>query len=523
MQETNNTRQSKRFGYVDIGLFYGSLALSLVFIFSSYGNFSLDGPSHIYNAKLLQYLLSGNKFISTYFKLNRVPVPNLLDHFLLALLYFIMPVFMAQKVLLSICVVGMATGFRAIVKYYNPGNTMLSAFVIPLTQSFLFYIGFYNFCLSIACLLWAYHYFIKHFSNINNARSITRVIVMIVLLILNYFANELSFLFLGLLFLLHEMKLIVQSKKIEAKRILFLILTWTPAVLCAISFTLWVDPGHQQNGPRPFKELLAWLYNARILEVFSDKELLWTRIYFIVLIAILVCVLIKARTNTKGNQKIFLWGALFSLVLYFVLPDGFSVGMMSIRLSFYFFLFFTLWLATKNISALVKWPVTIVLYSCCWVLFSMHLSPLKQYDARVKEIVEASGKYIDSNSIVLPVDCENSWITIHMADYMGINKPIVNLEDYEATLDWFPVVANESAMPYVTFGIDNSSQWLYWFNGFNSKTRKQLDYVFIFGDFNKVMTQAELANIKYDIQTRCTLVYQSTDSWIHIYKNKPTL
>jgi hypothetical protein len=68
----------------------------------------MDGPAHLYNANLIHHLIFGNTpQLEQYFSFNKELLPNCTGHSLLALLNFIMPLRLAQKVLLFIIVFGM--------------------------------------------------------------------------------------------------------------------------------------------------------------------------------------------------------------------------------------------------------------------------------------------------------------------------------------------------------------------------------------------------------------------------------
>ena len=101
-------------------IFYLFLALHLVPFFSVDIFLTLDGASHLYNAKLFNELLAGNEFLTTVFQVNKEVVPNYLGHFLLSFfLLFLKPV-LALKVFHILYVVGLAFSFKSLVKAVNP-------------------------------------------------------------------------------------------------------------------------------------------------------------------------------------------------------------------------------------------------------------------------------------------------------------------------------------------------------------------------------------------------------------------
>ena len=68
-------------------LFYALVVFNLSLVFK-FGNFpTIDGPSHLYNARIINELwFNNNEVLKDYFTFNPTPEPNWTGHFLLALL-----------------------------------------------------------------------------------------------------------------------------------------------------------------------------------------------------------------------------------------------------------------------------------------------------------------------------------------------------------------------------------------------------------------------------------------------------
>ena len=180
-----------------------------------------------------------------------------------------------------------------------------------------------------------------------------------------------------------------------------------------------------------------------------------------------------------------------------------------------------LWLALQQNFSVVKWMAAVTVYLLYWVLFfTWHYKILNEFDVRIKEMVEASDKFIEPNTVVLPIDCTNNWIMPHMADYIAIHKPMVNVMDYELRDNWFPIAINKLAMPYISAGYQNTARHIGWLNNYSSKERKQIDYIFIFGYFNPGdKNSADFSDLKENLQSIYAPIFTSEDKWIHIYKN----
>ncbi|HXP49609.1 MAG TPA: hypothetical protein VN922_06645, partial [Bacteroidia bacterium] len=88
--------------------FYTCLAATIAALMFSGVTPTLDGPSHVYNARITDYIISGNKFISDYYSLSKAPNPNYVDHYLLTLFCSFLSFSSAEKLMQIICVISFA-------------------------------------------------------------------------------------------------------------------------------------------------------------------------------------------------------------------------------------------------------------------------------------------------------------------------------------------------------------------------------------------------------------------------------
>ena len=87
-----------------------------------------DGPSHLYNARVLFDAALGRDrdFYEAFFHINRHIDPNWLSHLALGTLIQVMPALWADKVLQLIYLGGFAYGFRYLVRGVNSDNGFLA-------------------------------------------------------------------------------------------------------------------------------------------------------------------------------------------------------------------------------------------------------------------------------------------------------------------------------------------------------------------------------------------------------------
>src|SRR6185437_9809937 len=128
------------------------------------------------------------------------------------------------------------------------------------------------------------------------------------------------------------------------------------------------------------------------------------------------------------------------LIALFCLPDFayVSVGFISSRLMLLFFLFLIIWMASQEISL---WFRSLVFLLVNFVNISILIHNYKSVSTGcyvAKEINSAS-KFIQPYSTVLPINTSNNFLYSHISNYLGSDNPMVILENYEASLEHFPL------------------------------------------------------------------------------------
>src|SRR5579872_4100107 len=79
-----------------------------------------DGPSHVDNAQILKNYGAVRPRYSQFFELRAEPLPNLTSHLLLAGLLYVFPPLAAEKMLVSLYILGFAGAFRYFLDSFGP-------------------------------------------------------------------------------------------------------------------------------------------------------------------------------------------------------------------------------------------------------------------------------------------------------------------------------------------------------------------------------------------------------------------
>jgi hypothetical protein len=149
-----------------------------------------DGPAHLNNAQIIKDYANPTAGYSDIFELRMTPLPNLTSHLLLAALLFAAPPLIAEKVLVSLYVVGFAYSFRYYLGAFGPRCVPLSWVGLLLVYQRCFWMGFYNYCLGMV-LLWVVVGYCLRWRGVVGPRQ---VLTLLLLFTAAYFTHLAAFL-----------------------------------------------------------------------------------------------------------------------------------------------------------------------------------------------------------------------------------------------------------------------------------------------------------------------------------------
>ena len=300
------------------------------------------------------------------------------------------------------------------------------------------------------------------------------------------------------------------------KRLLFFGSIWLPGLICFIVFMLSVTVKQPEHNLL-FKEKLQWLADMRPLVVYTYDDAIYTR-FFSGLVLLALGTAIYFRIKDKGLFKyntydIFLIALLFTLVCFFIIPDGWSVGMIDTRLCHYFFVFLLLWIACQRNSKIVTWVFMAgVIVVHFMLLFNVHV-PVQVTLNKEAESIRQGAQAIEENSVVLDVDATNNWLLGHFGCYIGEDKPVLILPNYEPNDRWFGVVWKDY-MPTVGFNGTKDADIV---ANEDSHETRDIDYIFIHGSFYDIVHNDDWKGLREVMHARYKPYYFSPDSNIHVY------
>ncbi len=505
-------------------LFYGVLLLNVAVLFSTKFFTSMDGPAHLYNARLLLEIITGNEVIDQFYAINTVPIPNWTSHFLLTLFTWALPAWLAEKCYLILYVAGMAFSFRYLIHQLAPQNISLSILIFPVIYSFLFYLGFYNFTFSFIFLFLILGFYVEN----HQKKTFKKYLLLGFLLTATYFTNVLVFGFVGITlgvyilahsFLFRSAENHTFAAKSAVTELLLLLVAALPGLLCLAVFYSKVTFFGSAEA-YSIRELLKWLNDARPFIAYNyDEEVIFTeQIFHVILLLIGISIFMDLARSTFKWQSvlkkvdILFIPLLILMILYVVTPNGASAGMMSDRYCLMIFVFATMWAVCRAVPG--RFNGVIVLFT---VLFHLALlAEHNKYRFSNPQTINNADSHIAANSIVLPVNLSDHWLEPHFSNYLGVDKPMMILENYETAVGWFPVKWDDN-MPAVLLGEKTSITGFKWRSGSDQVGRKQIDHILLYGNMEKINTPSfdELRGI---LAKGFKLKHSSPDGYLMLYE-----
>ena len=511
-------------------------------IFSKY-YLTLDGPGHIYNGNIIKELILGNhQEFNNLFKLNSLPVPNWISHFLFAAFNLLFPDYLSEKLVLGIYLIIFPLFFRKIVLWFKPKNYILSYFGVLFAHNHLLYLGSYNLIYAIAFFFVTIYFILKYCNRFN----FTNVIMLSGLFMLVYFSHMLILMMtLAVAVLLPLSVLKVEKGKGELQvsnwqmfltKLKVVVLSMLPALFLGFVYLIKVD-SLEEAGRLGLGKLINWIVDIRPMLTLSTSKPwnIFTHILFGIFVLMIInwlIVFIKTHFTYK-NKKLsidlpvpgfnIVWFLLFAGVtfLYLIVPNA---NILPERLIIMVFIFFGLWLATLDHK---KWMQFLFLITLLVIhltfSISLHTKNMKSSSIQIEKMNEITD-YIEPGSLLLPFNYayQHNWLHMHSPGYFGSDKPIAVVENYEGQLKWFPVNWNLDGpydlQPINVWAADNRKMIDNFYTAPDSQNyfslplknggRKEIPYVVVFGK----VTNEEEANYKKItsiLSTRYSIHYEN--------------
>lgn len=460
---------------VTAALFAITMAIVLVPFWSVHYLPTTDGGAHLANADIVRRFVTGTEGnFANFYTLNPRPVPNWLGHFLLAILLAAFRPAMAEKIFMSAYLVLLPLAIRYALRGVKRSAGWLAILAVPLELNWITHQGFYNFCGSLVVFFIALGYWLRR----RNRMSLPRAAILTVLSFVLY-AGHLSsiLLFAATIAILATWFTGVRLYRgCRAKHYSLLrdagprIVISGLALLPAVALAVWFQRHGFEGRPPGMKLAILnkqyWkdLLQLTILVSFRARPEKWlARLTALLLWGVLAGVLIdKARRRCLHRRDGLLLVPAALVGLYFLQGSKAHEALfIPQRLTLYATLTLLPFLAAQRYATWAKAGVTLAAALLAVAFTGAHWKPFRQYDAQLAEYIDA-GDRIQSHATFLPLIFAPRGLEPQVADTLGfratpffsadghiaIDRRAVDLRNYEAGLDYFPVRFRPAVDPF---------------------------------------------------------------------------
>jgi len=450
-------------------LFYLLIFAHLILIWAFPYTPTQDGPSHLNNANVIkEYILQGNPLFREYFLLNTSDISNWIGHLLLAGLLSLFPTMVAEKIFLSGYIVMLPLCAKYAICSIKPEASAASFLIFPFIFNYNFHMGFYNFSYSLPLFFLLIGYWIRHSENFGLREAIVLTMLSMLLVLFHIMTFVLAYIFIGIMMfneIYSQYRSIQTNRNIAWKDGLKLFfrksslvsVSFVPAILIVLLFLR--NHGAQSTG----WNLRLPILSPHVLMSFGlDEALIYTLMGLFMITAF---VLIRSKwSSIFALDRYSLVLAVYALICMFV-PEWMSGGsFMYPRMILFLYLALILSLASLNLTSKNKRSFVVVsLFASIMLLFS-HAVTYHEMNTYLDEYMSA-GKFVRNSSVLLPICFSKEGPPLnhkrlsykvapflHASGYIAVEKDLIDLANYEAAKNFFPVRYRQNLNPYLYIG-----------------------------------------------------------------------
>ena len=414
---------------------------------------SQDGPSHLYNAQILREYTNPNYIFSQFFDLHLALFPNWLANLLEWAFLYIAPALIAEKLLLTVYVVAFPLSFFYFLDAVQPARNLSGFISFLFIFNFLLMKGFYSFALAIPLFFFILGYWWRHKEH------------------LGWKEIGLCNLFMTLIFLGHLVPYVLAGSSLGLLALVYFRKRFRPILLTAacilpsgLLLLVYLLTSSSIGGNlRNFQftslpVLLQQLTSLGILVSFNNTQIIFAQATAAILGALLVFSLWKdvqdSRTGVAhffGPRFYFLLLAVVLLLVYLVIPKAVGPGtMLNERVGLLAVLVMPAFFREGQNRAW-RWLAVglgaLLIINLAWLGYTFR-SLNKYLNAFVVAVPQ-----IEPNKVLLPIVIGRNGPSLkvgifeHSDNYYTLDNGGINVMNYEAEYDYFPVKFKANFQP----------------------------------------------------------------------------
>jgi hypothetical protein len=413
-----------------------------------------DGPSHIYNLVILHDLLNGGKEWGDFFSYQLSAVPNL-GFILLAypLLHFFPPL-VVEKIFLSLYIVLMGVSVPFFLRTFEKPAFPISYFVFPVIFNYTLFMGFYSYIVAVPLFLLAFSLAWR----IRNSSTVCKFLCLNILGIVIFYVHLIPFIFFLLSLIVITVAESADCKK-NIKNLLKLLLITSPSILNLLYYLKFSTSSSMPD----FSYLLSLSRYVRLfieLLYFSTANFLPWQILpaslFMLLIVMIgyhsIRYILRRQLQTRNitaSEKTLLYFSLILIFIYLLAPFSFGGGLYFNERFPWVILLISLPILRIPETILSKRIIWIVIAGVVSIFFIFNAVILWRQSSKVEKFLSGLHVKLPKGALVMTYKPNAPQMTtvdilLHTSSYYGILKGYVDIGNYEADTDLFPIRFNKT-------------------------------------------------------------------------------
>jgi len=441
-------------------LLLGLLGCSLVPVWAVRYFPTQDGPSHIENAWIIVQLVAGGAAYADVYTLNTWLVPNWTSHLVLAALLTVLPPLVAHKAFVTLHVIFFVGAFRFLTASVDRSSRLLTLLAIPFAHNLLLYAGFYNFCVGVSLLFVT---LAVAWNALPRWRPWQHGLLLNLLLVALYYCHVVS----HALALVSLAFLALVRTRADLRRTGPVVVALVPTALLTAWFLLGFGGGEGAVVRKEPGDLLAWFVQLSSLTPYTLRDDFHVgKLVALLFVALSAGTAIERSRAAAAEGRRWLWrprDAFLGLstglgVAYLVAPDSVGSGSaISFRLALLPPLALIPWLQLPS-SAMFRRVCVLTATALALIHLGLVLQHNRRASAGLCEYT-AGLESVERGETLLPItanvkggDSDAIAIYLHAASYYALQAGAINLANYEASTDYFPVRFRPGRDPYQVLG-----------------------------------------------------------------------
>lgn len=507
-----------------------------------------DGPGHQAVAFILrQYDHPAAGLLRQYYLPNQEALPNWFIFFLMGRVLGFVSVPMAEKILLTAYVLLLPLAARYALRAIDPRAGFLAVLAFPFLYNFMFNMGFFNFCFSLAAFFFAVGYWLKHAERMGPGRTV----VLALLILWVYFCHPVTLVVtVAALLTLAGWRMLLDLLAAPERRftpaalwpafrrrLLAPALACLPPLILIASFVLSRSGSRVEMLPMWVKiKHLAGLYSLVSLSIWTLPLAIALAVLFYVVAAL--CLRERRGSPLREGDGLLLAAAVLA-VAFFAAPSQLSGGgFVNHRLLLFPFLTLILWFGTFEHPVRRRLGIQIAAAGIALAFLGLFAGEYRQTGRSLSEIV-AAGDSIEPDHTFLFLSYAHqgedgkggntifrTWPFVHAGGYLAARKRLVDLSLYEANEDYFPLYYRPALNPFLhlapgPLGIESRPPEVD-ILGYR-RTGGSVDYVLLWGLRDELRGDPKVRAVEAQLAAAYDLIHRTPDGRVLLYKLRPPI